>query len=86
MTPLSSPTDSQRDGSADHSAASQGPPDRPERSRNAKGTSRTSSKQACALHRHPPQLRPGTAQNGRPTLSRYLVPPPPMCRRCSCHA
>ncbi|RPD61584.1 hypothetical protein L227DRAFT_54106 [Lentinus tigrinus ALCF2SS1-6] len=49
MTPLSSPTDSQRDGSADHSAASQGPPDRPERSRNAKAQARHRAKRKAYI-------------------------------------
>ncbi|KAI0752848.1 hypothetical protein C8Q80DRAFT_1148666 [Daedaleopsis nitida] len=38
MTPSSSPTLSQRDGSADHSSSGHPSADRPERSRNAKGT------------------------------------------------
>ncbi|KAI0767358.1 hypothetical protein C8Q74DRAFT_1203840 [Fomes fomentarius] len=49
MTPLSSPTDSQRDGSAEHSTASHQSTDRPERSRNAKAQARHRAKRKAYI-------------------------------------
>lgn len=75
MTPLSSPTDSQRDGSAEHSTASHQSTDRPERSRNAKGMSSPSSHTAPpVLTRYQP--RRVTGPSGRRTSSRYNSPAP----------
>ncbi|KAI0705440.1 hypothetical protein C8Q76DRAFT_750933 [Earliella scabrosa] len=49
MTPLSSPSDSNRDGSADHTPASHQSADRPERSRNAKAQARHRAKRKAYI-------------------------------------